>query len=42
MDWFEESEELEFEDVTCNCNLKSNDRFYRLYIVISFVLMTRL
>ncbi|MBQ9984079.1 MAG: hypothetical protein IJP29_05770 [Lachnospiraceae bacterium] len=39
MDVFDEIEELEFEEVTCNCNLKSNDRFYRLYNVIPVVLV---
>lgn len=39
MDWFEESEELEFEEVTCTCNLKNNARFYRLYNVIPVVLV---
>ena len=50
MDWFDEESELEFEEVICTCNLKSNDRFYRLYnlipvvmaLVTSSVLMTRL
>ncbi len=39
MEWFEEESELEFEEVTCNCNLKCNDRFYRLYNVIPVVLV---
>lgn len=39
MEWFEEESELEFEEVTCNCNLKCNDRFYRLYNVIPMVMV---
>lgn len=39
MDWFDEESELEFEEVICTCNLKSNDRFYRLYNLIPVVMV---
>lgn len=34
MDWLDETEELEFEEVTCNCNLRNNKRFLRKWLLV--------
>lgn len=33
MDAFDEIEELEFEEVTCNCNLRNNNRYVRAWCI---------